>query len=56
MSRFEDLFLTVTFPSNTKMNVEQPLDTTDHYHADLQPTVGRREEERGDVVGIGELQ
>lgn len=26
------------------------------YHADLQPPVGRREEERGDVVGVRELQ
>lgn len=27
-----------------------------HYHADLQPAVGGSEEERGDVVGVGELQ
>lgn len=27
-----------------------------HYHADLQPAVGCCEEERGDVVGISELQ
>lgn len=26
------------------------------YHADLQPAVGGCEEERGDVVGVGELQ
>lgn len=26
------------------------------YHADLQPTVGGREEEGSDVVGVSELQ